>query len=112
MVEKPLYFDIRTSACLPLAGSGCELHVACYARKRGIVVDMNSTKLTAERQRGYCLYYAIAAHFVGDKDVELMEQFVSVWGCPAGANVKLSDFSRRGQEGSSCTLQPKLQSRK
>jgi hypothetical protein len=94
VVDAPLFVDLRASVCSPLSGSGCDLHVACYAKKRGIVFDLNSVKLTGMKQTGYCLYYALAAHFVGDRDAEMLEQFVSVWGCPAGRNVTLADLGK------------------
>jgi hypothetical protein len=94
VVDAPLFVDVRASACSPLSGSGCDLHVAYHAKKVGLVVDLNSVKLTGPKQMGYCLYYALAAHFVGDRDAEMLDEFVSVWGCPAGRDVALTDLGK------------------
>ncbi|MBC6498041.1 MAG: hypothetical protein GDA54_06990, partial [Alphaproteobacteria bacterium GM7ARS4] len=91
-VLQPLYLDVRTSACLPLVGGGCNLHVASYVRKGGIRMDLDSVVLQGEEEEGLCLYYALAAHFVGDNDSAKLKAFVAVWGTPAGPFVPLSQL--------------------
>lgn len=91
-ILQPLFIDVQTFACFPLAGGSCNLHIACHLRGKGISIDQNSLLLQGKEKEGLCLYYAIAAFFCGKTNVAQLDSFIQVWGKPAGPNVSLQDI--------------------
>ncbi len=61
-ILRPFYVDAEVVEVNPLNGAAGGLHIACYARQRGIVPDMDSTTL---KDDGYCFYAAVAAGVIG-----------------------------------------------
>ena len=101
-ILQPLMLDMHFFACMPLAGGGggvggegdgCgSMHVAYYAKYRGVCVDAQSVKLSGEKERGLCFYYSVAAALCGDRNLEVLRDFVNTWGTPAGPNVAVCDI--------------------
>ncbi len=61
-ILRPFFMDAELVEVSALNGSGQGLHVACYARKRGLVPDEESHVLDDD---GFCFYAAVAAGVLG-----------------------------------------------
>ena len=101
----PLFFDVQTLECPPLAGGGggggggerreggCGIHVAKVVKKKGITVDEDTLNREGNLD-GKCIYYAIASHFVRTRGGGDLDQFVTRRGFPAGLDVKVKDIDK------------------
>lgn len=86
-VLRPFYVDAEVVEFKPLNGSAGDLHVACYARQRGIKPDEKSTLL---KDNGYCFYAAVAAAMIGTgANAEELDNWYSDAAAKFGPNVDI-----------------------
>ena len=89
---RPFYVDAEVVEIRPLNGAAGDLHVACYARSRGIQPDIKSALL---KDDGFCFYAAVAAAMLGTEAAEEeLENWYSSAAARFGPNVDVKNVGK------------------
>jgi hypothetical protein len=75
VVERPVYLEAEVVQCKPLRGAGgCNLHVAQYKRKKGVMpTNIPEEEGEEAANHGMCFYLAVAAGIMGEQTADTQD---------------------------------------